>query len=247
MRFGRIVVTHERFDAVRRGETMLVYGHRGLSGHSPENTLLAFREAIAAGVDGLEFDVHATSDGVPVIIHDRSLERTTNGTGYVDEARLARLRELDAGRGERVPTLDEVLNLVGDQVHLDIEVKQSGIEEATLHVLSAHPNTRWAISSFDWDTLRTLRALDGNAELWPLAEHWSDEVVAVARELGSPIVALFTGAYTPIAAAELREAGLSAMVWTVNDEGEARRVNGLGAAALCTDYADRIIPIVRWT
>jgi glycerophosphoryl diester phosphodiesterase len=224
---------------------MLVYGHRGFSGHFPENTLLAFREAIAAGVDGLEFDVHATSDGVPVIIHDRSLERTTNGTGYVDEVPLSRLRELDTGGGERVPTLAEVLNLVGDQVHLDIEVKQSGIEAAVFRVLCAHPSTRWAISSFDWDTLRTLRALDAHVELWPLTEHWSADVVAAARELGSPIVALFTGAYTPIAAAESREAGLSVMVWTVNDESEAGRVNGLGAVALCTDYADRIIPIVR--
>ena len=173
-------------------------------------------------------------------------ERRT-GPGIVDEVPLSRLRELDAGRGESVPTLDEVLNLVGDQVHLDIEVKQSGIEEAVLRVLSAHPDTRWAISSFDWDTLRTLRALDDTAELWPLTEHWSDEVVAVARELGSPTVALFAGSYTPSTAAELREAGLSAMVWTVNDDGEARRVNELGAAALCTDYADRIIASVRQT
>src|SRR4051794_36713677 len=134
---------------------MLVYGHRGLSGCFPENTLLAFREALVAGGDGIEFDVHATVDGGPGVIHDRSLERTTNGTGYVDEMPLSRLNELDAGRGERVPTLEEVLTLVGDRVHLDIEVKQSGIEEAVLRLLGAHPQARWAISSFDWDTLRT--------------------------------------------------------------------------------------------
>jgi glycerophosphoryl diester phosphodiesterase len=173
---------------------MLVYGHRGLSGRYPENTLLAFREALAAGVDGIEFDVHATSDGVPVILHDRSLERTTNGTGYVDEVPLSRLRDVDAGRGERVPTLEEVLELIGDRVHLDVEVKQPGIEAAVLGVLSAHPEARWAISSFDWNTLLTFRLLDATAELWPLTERWSDEVVAVARELGSPTVALFTGA-----------------------------------------------------
>lgn len=223
---------------------MLVYGHRGLSGHFPENTLLAFREALAASVDGIEFDVHATSDGVPVIIHDRSLERTTNGTGFVDELPLSRLRELDAGRGERVPTLEEVLTQVGARVHLDIEVKQPGIEEAVLRVLGAHPETRWAISSFDWDTLRRLRSLAASVELWPLSEHWSDDVVAVARELESPTVALLADAYTPATAEELREADLAVMVWTVNDDAEARRVNELGAVALCTDYADRIIPVV---
>src|SRR3954451_9117490 len=106
---------------------MLVYGHRGLSGRFPENTLLACREALAAGGDGIEFDVHATSDGVPVIIHDRGLERPANGMGKVDEVPLSRLRALDAGRGERVPTLAEVLDLVGDRAHLDIEIKQPGV------------------------------------------------------------------------------------------------------------------------
>ncbi len=224
---------------------MLVYGHRGLSGHFPENTLLAFRQALVAGVDGIEFDVHATSDGVPVIIHDRSLGRTTNGTGFVDEVPYSRLRDLEAGRGERVPTLDEVLTLVGDQVHLDIEVKQPGIEEAVLRVLGAHPETRWAISSFDWDILRRLRSFAASVELWPLTEHWGDDVVDVARELGAPTVALLAEELTSSSEAELRQAGLSVMVWTVNDENEARRVNDLGAIALCTDYADRIIPIVK--
>jgi glycerophosphoryl diester phosphodiesterase len=224
---------------------MLIYGHRGLSGRFPENTLLAFREALEAGVDGIEFDVHATSDGVPVIIHDRSLERTTNGTGFVDEVALSRVRELDAGRGERVPTLEEVLTLIGDRAHFDIEVKQAGIEKTVLDVLAGHPETRWAISSFDWETLRTLRSLAADAELWPLSPHWGSEVVEVARELRSPTVALFAGAYTPAVAAELQETGLSVLVWTVNEASEAVRINGLGAAALCTDYADRIIPIVR--
>jgi glycerophosphoryl diester phosphodiesterase len=224
---------------------MLVYGHRGLSGRFPENTLLAFREALAVGVDGIEFDVHATADGMPVVIHDRSLERTTNGAGYVDEVPLSRLRELDAGHGERVPTLEEVLDLAGDRVHLDIEVKQPGIEEAVLGVLAAHPKAWWAISSFDWDTLRTLRSLDAGVELWPLTEHWGADVVDVAREFRAPTVALLAGAFTPVSAAALREAGLAVMVWTINDEDEARRVSELGASALCTDYADRIIPLVR--
>lgn len=225
--------------------TIQIYAHRGLSGRFPENTQVAFQEALAIGVDGIEFDVHATSDGVPVIIHDRSLERTTDGAGYVDEVPLSRLKKLDAGGGESVPTLEEVLTLVGDRAHLDIEVKQPGIEEAVLSVLGAHPETRWAISSFDWDTLRTLHALDADAELWPLTEHWSDEVIEVAQELGSPVVALLADAFTAASAAALCSAGLSVMVWKVNTNDEARRVAELGASALCTDYADRIIPVMR--
>src|ERR687897_1201222 len=155
----------------------LIYAHRGASAIHPENTLRAFRHALAIGVDGIELDVHATADGIPVVIHDRDVERSTNGTGYVDQMSLARLETFDAGDGERVPTLAEVLALVGDAAHLDIEIKGSGAEQAVLSVLAQPPTVRWAISSFSWETLRNLRRLDPIAELWPLAERAGDELI----------------------------------------------------------------------
>ncbi|MBW3633599.1 MAG: glycerophosphodiester phosphodiesterase [Chloroflexi bacterium] len=219
----------------------LIYAHRGSSALHPENTLRAFRHALATGVDGIELDVHTTGDGVPVVIHDRNVERTTDGCGYVDEIRLTRLRTFDAGDGEPVPTLAEVLELVGATAHLDIEIKGSRSERAVLDVLAQYPETKWAISSFDWDTLRTVRRLDPGAELWPLAELFDDDLTAVAAELGAPAVALFAGAYTPDSARELRIAGLCVMVWTVNDASEARRVRDLGAFALCSDDPGRLM------
>src|SRR3712207_4482331 len=110
----------------------LIYAHRGASAHHPENTLRAFRHALALGVDGIELDVHATAEGIPVVIHDRDVGRTTGGFGYVDQMPLAQLETLDAGNGERVPRLAEVLTLVGDAAHLDIEVKGSDVERAVL-------------------------------------------------------------------------------------------------------------------
>src|SRR5215212_4855372 len=98
---------------------MLIYAHRGASAIHPENTLRAFRHALAIGVDGIELDVHATADGIPVVIHDRDIGRTTDGDGYVDQISLERLETFDAGQGERVPKLAEVLALVGDTAHLD--------------------------------------------------------------------------------------------------------------------------------
>ena len=155
----------------------LIYAHRGVSAIHPENTLRAFRHALAIGVDGIELDVHATADGIPVVIHDRDIGRTTDGAGYVDEIPLAWLATFDAGDGERVPTLAEVLALVGDAAHLDIEIKGSDVERAVLDVLAHYPIVRWAISSFAWDTLRTVRRLDPVAELWPLAERAGDELM----------------------------------------------------------------------
>jgi glycerophosphoryl diester phosphodiesterase len=221
----------------------LMYAHRGSSALHPENTLRAFRHALEIGVDGIEFDIHATSDGVPVVIHDRNVERTTDGLGYVDEIPLTRLRSFDAGDGERVPTLAEVLDLVGAAAHLDVEIKGSRTERPVLDVLGQYPDTRWAISSFDWNTLHTVRRLDPGAELWPLAEQFNDQLIAVAAELGSPAVALFAGAYTPESAPELRDAGLRVMVWTVNDASEARRVRDLGAFALCSDDPGRLMAL----
>ena len=219
---------------------MRIYAHRGDSGSSPENTLLAFRRALAAGVDGIELDVHATADHVPVIIHDRTLTRTTNGAGHVADLTYAQIATLDAGAGERIPTLAQALELVGDRVHLDIEVKGNGIEAEVLRVLGRYPSARWAISSFDWQTLRRLRRLDARAELWPLAEGADEALIAIARELGAPAVSLAQAAYTAASAAALREAGLAAVIWTVNDPEEARRLRDLGAVALCTDHPRRI-------
>lgn len=213
----------------------LVYAHRGDSAAYPENTLLAFRKAMESGAYGIELDLHATSDGTVVVIHDRSLERTTTGRGYVDEQPLTSVREADAGDGERVPTFAEVLDLVGDNLHFDLEVKQPGIEAAVLAVLAGYPAARWAISSFDWGILHQFRELSPQAELWPLAMHVDQALLSVASDLGSPCVAVDAGAYTAAGARVLSEAGLAAMVWTVNQPDEGLRVRALGAAAMCTD------------
>jgi glycerophosphoryl diester phosphodiesterase len=220
---------------------MKVYAHRGASAAYPENTLAAFAAALALGVEGIELDVHGTVDGVPVVIHDRDVTRTTNGSGNVDEMDSTAVAALDAGNGEGVPTLAAVLDLVGDRAHLDIEVKGVGIAREVLTTLAASPGTRWAVSSFNWDTLRELRRLDTTAALWPLASEVTDDLLRIAADLGSPAIALFHDAYTEKSAQLLREAGRDVMIWTVNDGREARRVRGLGATAVCSDAPDRIM------
>lgn len=220
---------------------MLIYAHRGWSSRYPENTLRAFAEAIALGVSGIELDIQLTADGVPVVIHDRNLARTTNGNGLVDEMSLSDLRTLDAGAGERVPTLREVLDLVAGSVHLDIEIKAPEAGNAVLADLSAFSHVRWAISSFDWQVLRKLRDADDEVELWPLAIVCDESLFTVASELRAPMVALDNTAYSEDSARKLRDAGLRAFLWTVNEPDEARRVQGLGAFALCTDDPSQFI------
>ena len=214
---------------------MLIDAHRGSSGTTPENTLAAFRQAIADGADGAEFDIRATADGVPVVLHDRDLARTTTGHGNVDELLLVEIRQFDAGGGERVPTLAEVLDLLAGRLRLNLELKQPGIERAVLDLLEAHPAADWAISSFDWSALRRVRALAPKVELLPTAAAAGDDLFAAAGEVRASGVVVAARAIDRVFTDRCSAAGLAVTAWTVNAAAEARRLRDLGVVALCTD------------
>ncbi len=147
---------------------MKIYAHRGASAEFPENTLPAFQRAIDLRADGIELDVHLSSDGVPVVIHDETLDRTTNATGEVNAMTAAQLGGLDAGRGSGVPTLAEVLELVDTTLHVNIEIKSNQAGQAVIDEVRRQPRLRWAISSFDWEVLRFVKGELPEADLWPL-------------------------------------------------------------------------------
>jgi glycerophosphoryl diester phosphodiesterase len=130
-----------------------IYAHRGYSAAFPENTLAAFQGALDLGVFGVELDIHASSDGIPVVIHDDDLDGTTNGSGPVTAKSAAELASLDAGNGEGIPTLEEAVALVGGKLHIDIEIKARNCEQGVLDVLARYPKTAAAISAFDWVVL----------------------------------------------------------------------------------------------
>ncbi len=154
--------------------TPRVIAHRGGPRYAPENTLAAFAHACAVGAEMLECDVHLTRDGEVVVIHDETLERTTNGAGWVMDHTLAELRTLDAGNGERIPTLAELVALARQsQVELLIELKSPhlypGIEFKVLTELEDLGYLEHSVlQSFDWDSLRRLRQLKPSARLGAL-------------------------------------------------------------------------------
>src|SRR5207237_5361571 len=133
----------QRLEAARAEGRIMLGGHRGNPAEHPENTLSSFRSAIGAGCDLVECDVHLTTDGELAVIHDHTLERTTNGTGLVGAHSLAELRKLDAGEGQPIPLLEELFELVRDRVGLVIETKQNpipypGLEEKLVATLREH-------------------------------------------------------------------------------------------------------------
>jgi glycerophosphoryl diester phosphodiesterase len=211
-----------------------VYAHRGASAECPENTLAAFRRACDLGVEGIELDVHLSADKVPVVIHDGTVDRTTEGFGLVSELTLDELQSLDAGQGEKIPTLEQVLDLVGDKIHVDIEVKANAAGEAVLRQLQGR-DARWLISSFDWDVLRYVRRQDADAVLWPLTIAVTDEAMNVAKDLRAPALAISHKALSEDIVAHLKAQGLGFWVWTVNEPERARACADWGAIGICTD------------
>lgn len=216
-----------------------VYGHRGAPAEFPENTLASFRRALELDIAGIELDVHLSADGVPVVIHDETVDRTTNGQGAVANLTVDELRQLDAGNGEYVPTLAEVLDLVGDKLHVDIEVKANEAGEAVLNEVRDR-NTLWLISSFDWDVLRYVRSVDEGAEIWVLTVGATDEALNVVKELNASALAIWQKAIDEDVARMLTEEGIAFWPWTVNDPDQAAQLTEWGAIGICTDDPVRL-------
>lgn len=216
-----------------------VYGHRGAPAEFPENTLAGFRRALELGVEGIELDVHLSKDGVPVVIHDETVDRTTDGSGAVAGMNVEEIRALDAGDGERIPTLAEVLDLVGDAVMVDIEVKANAAGAAVLEEIKGR-DTRWVISSFDWDVLRYVRSVDDDAELWVLSTGATDEALSVVDEVKASAIALWQRAIDEDIAKMLVERSVPFWPWTVNDPEQAEQLLEWGAFGICTDDPARL-------
>ena len=219
-----------------------IYGHRGAPAEFPENTLAGFRRAKELGVYGIELDVHLSKDGVAVVCHDETLDRTTNATGAISDFTVAELREVDAGKGEYVPTLLEVLELVGDSLHVDIEVKANAAGAAVLEDVKKVDGLRWLVSSFDWDVLRYVRSQDADADLWVLTMGATDDAIATYEELNAGALAIWDKALDADIAEFLKEKNIPWWPWTVNDPERAREVLGWGAIGICTDNPAMNIP-----
>lgn len=228
-----------------------IIGHRGASGTCPENTVAAFRRAEQIGAHMIELDVQLSRDGEVVVMHDDTVDRTTDGHGAVAAQTLDQLRRLDAGRwfapefeGERIPTLAEVL----DQVRLpvNVELKAGGgreLEARTLAVVGeAGALGRVVFSSFEHESLVRLRALTADAELGVLwtSRELSPALVLAAR-VGARAVHLRKTAASASNLAAVREKGLATRVWTVNEPKEFARLQAAGASGVFTDYPERFL------
>jgi glycerophosphoryl diester phosphodiesterase len=234
--------------------------HRGASGHAPENTLAAFRLAAKMGAKFIETDLQLTRDAKIVAMHDPTVDRTTNGRGRISKMSLTELRGLDAGvkflsldgksyKGERVPTLDEILEFARtSDVTFYLEMKESqswGFEQALVGALrrSGEMN-RVIVISFDADALLAVRRIEPALMTGLLDEKSSLKSIVKAQTLGVRQFLPRADRVTPEIIAAAHHADLRVVVWTVNELEDLRTGLAMGVDGIITDYPDRLIELL---
>lgn len=229
----------------------LIAAHRGASAAAPENTLAAFRAAIDLGADVIELDVQRTADGHLIVIHDPTVDRTTNGQGAVASYSLAALKALDAGgwfsprfASERLPTLQEAVETVGSAAGLFIEIKQGpvfddGIEVVVAAVIrDAGLVARCEVSSFDHFSVRRIKDHAPEVACGILYEARLIDPFGAARLAAAEIVHPYWALSTPELVEEAHRLGYGVVVWTVNDPEAMARLAASGVDAIVTDVPD---------
>lgn len=226
-----------------------VIGHRGARGHAPENTLLAIDTGIRLGAHMVEIDVQLHS-GELLVIHDLRVDRTTNGHGRVDALSLQELRALDAGQGQRIPTLGEVLDLVEGRVPINIELKTgAGTAEAVAaHLLSrleadATPD-QFLVSSFHLPELYEFRQLLPQVPIGVLLCGVPLDWAACAAELQAECVNLSDEFVDERLVADAKSHGRRVYVYTVNEPEDMLHLRGMGIDGIFTDYPDRALRLL---
>ena len=217
----------------------LIIGHRGAAGLEPENTLRSFARAIEIGVDAIELDVYCV-DGRLVVIHDDTLERTTNGHGEVMQTSFDALRRLDAGKGERIPTLDEVFAAVPNGFTVNVELKGKGTAEPVARCIDEHTHVDVLVSSFDHPELTRFHDIAPRARAAPLFHRASARMFDVAAALDAWSINLSEKLATAERLADIVDRGYRSLVYTVNDPAVAERLRSDGATGIFTDYPDRM-------
>ena len=223
----------------------LCIGHRGAMGHAPENTLLSFNKALELGAACVEADVYHV-DGNLVVFHDDRLERTTNGSGYLLDHDFDALRSLDAGDGERIPTLEELFETVDLKAGVNIELKGPDTARPVCEFIATRRKQGWRdelilVSSFNHSRLEAVRRRDPRIRLGVLIAGPPGNTVAVAVGLGAYSVHLSLEFIDRTVVADAHSRRLRVFVFTVNDPYHIRRMERLGVDGVFTNYPERVL------
>ncbi|MEC3998720.1 glycerophosphodiester phosphodiesterase family protein [Actinacidiphila sp. DG2A-62] len=217
--------------------SFLTVGHRGVMGVEPENTLRSFRRAERAGLDQIELDLHLSKDGELVVMHDATVDRTTDGSGLIRDLTIGEIRGLDAGLGERVPVFQEVLDAVSRPIQA--EIKDVAAARVLAGVLRERGETgRVSVLSFHDEALAEVHALLPEVRTVLVSGESGPDLVPRAQAVGARLVSLDLTQLTLAAVRRCHDAGIAVMAWSVNSAQDWALVRALGLDGAATDLPE---------
>lgn len=227
---------------------ILKIAHRGAKGYAPENTLMAFQKAIEMGVDGIELDVHVSLDGAIVVIHDETIDSTTNGKGGVNKLSLQEIQsfEINETNRERIPTLEEVFDLVNQQCFINIELKSYETADAVVALIEKYVSkknwnyTDYLVSSFDWNALQQVCFLNDKIRIGVLTATDLDLAIAFAKFIKAKSIHPYLHLLTKENTLTMQEKGFQVFSWTVNEMEDIQKMKSLLVDGIISDFPDRI-------
>lgn len=237
----------------------MVIGHRGDAKNAPENTLISFKRTVEMGADGIELDVQMSKDGHLVVIHDERVDRTTDGIGFVKDFTLKEIKRLDAGikfgkkfTGERIPTLYEVFDLIGNRNFIvNIEIKSGiviypGIEEKLVEmILDYNFQDRVVISSFNHYSLREVKEIAPELKIGLLYECGLVEPWYIANRMHAYSLHPFYFNIIPELVAGCKKNNVKLFPWTVDKKDDMERLVKLGVDAIITNDPQTLVDLIR--
>jgi glycerophosphoryl diester phosphodiesterase len=221
---------------------VLRIGHRGAAGHEPENTIKSLLKAVELGCDMTEIDVHVCGSGEVVVIHDEELFRTTDGNGFVAQMPLDELKALDAGQGESIPTLEEVLSALKGKIQLVVELKGKDTPAPVHGILE---NSGWSkesllVQSFNWNMLEEYMELDPEMRIGVLAHENAFHAARYASKVDAYCVNPLHHLIRKTFITKTHKKGLKIFPWTVNEPADIERVKDFGVDGIISDFPDLI-------
>lgn len=232
---------------------IFVIAHRGASAYAPENTFPAFELALKMGSCGVETDIHITKDNVPVLIHDSMVDRTTNGTGRVNELTLEEIKRLDAGSwfstefaGTQIPTLEEFLKAFGHKVHLVLEIKDGKATEKTFTLVRDLGLLKEStFISFNMEVLKEIMRLEPNAKVGFLTNYVDEELIRTIKDNNIKQICPYAPSLTEPIVGMIRNYGLDIRVWGVDTEDIIERMISLGIYTMTVNFPDKLIEALK--
>lgn len=221
-------------------------GHRGAKGHLAENTLASFQKALDLGVDGVELDVHLSLDGEIIVMHDETIDRTTDGKGLVNALSLAELKVFRIENELGIPTLTEVFDLINRNCFINVELKGNGTAAPVVALIDNYISQKswqyddFIVSSFDWNALQEVAHLDPKIRIGVLTATDLELAIGFAEFIHAYAIHPYFHLLDAGNTTQIQEKGFLVFPWTVNEPEDVQKIKSFGVNGIITDCPDKI-------